>query len=149
MINRRSMWPDQEDRCRGSRSVDLGSLSSTQSGEPDAGCQLPPRVYHGGTHRLTLGLPSPGVAVGVGDVLLWGNPSGEASSCRPYRALLRCDPDRRPSQTAACRGCAVLFGFAVALFSFGDSFSNWACTSSIPWTRLINISGDEASLSRI
>ena len=81
--------------------------SNTQSGEPDAGYQLPPRVNHGGTHRLTLGLASPGVAVWVGDTLLWGNPSGEASPCRPSRAPLRCDPDRRPSQTAPS-GCSDL-----------------------------------------
>ena len=29
------------------------------------------------------------VAVGVGNTLLWWNPSGEASPCRPSRALLR------------------------------------------------------------
>ena len=64
---------------------------------------LSPRVNHGGTHRSTLGPASPGVAVGVGDTLLWGNPSGEASPCRPSRAPLRCDPDRRSSLTASSR----------------------------------------------
>ena len=40
--------------------VNLASLSSTQSGEPDAGCQLSPRVDHGGTHRSTLDVAGPG-----------------------------------------------------------------------------------------
>ena len=35
-------------------------LSSTQTGEPNAGCQLPPRVNHGGTHRSTLNAAEPG-----------------------------------------------------------------------------------------
>ena len=39
-IDRRSMWPDQEDRCRRGLGVNLASLSSTQSGEPDAGSTL-------------------------------------------------------------------------------------------------------------
>ena len=34
--------------------VNVASLSSTQSWEPDAVCQLSPRVDHGGTHRSTL-----------------------------------------------------------------------------------------------
>ena len=40
-------------------------------------------------------LASPGAtpSQGVGDTLLWGNPSREASPCRPSRAPLRCDPD--------------------------------------------------------
>ena len=44
-----------------------------------------------------------GVAVGVGDTLLWGNPTGEAFPCRPSRAPLRCDPDCRSSRTAPSR----------------------------------------------
>ena len=36
------------------------SLSSTQSGEPNAGCQLPPRADHGGTHRSMLDVAGPG-----------------------------------------------------------------------------------------
>ena len=58
-INRRWMWPGQEDRCRGGPGVDLASLSSTQSGEPDAGCQLSLRVDHGGPHRSTLDATEP------------------------------------------------------------------------------------------
>ena len=46
------------------------------------------------------------VAVRVGDILLWGNPSRETSPCRPSRAPLRCDPDRRSSRTASSR-CSV------------------------------------------
>ena len=38
------------------------------------------------------------LAVDVGDTLLWENPSGEASTFRPSRVPLRCDPDRRSSQ---------------------------------------------------
>ena len=37
----------------------------TQSGESDAGCQLSPRVDHGGTHRLTLSAARPGWSVSV------------------------------------------------------------------------------------
>ena len=36
--------------------------SNTQSGEPDAGCQLPPKVNDGGTLGLTLSLTSPSVS---------------------------------------------------------------------------------------
>ena len=46
------------------------------------------------------------VAVGVGDTLLWGNPSGKASPCRPSSAPFRCDPNRRSSRTALSR-CSV------------------------------------------
>ena len=54
-IVRRSIRPDQEDRCQGGLVINLASLSSsTQSGEADARCQLSPRVDHGGTHRSTL-----------------------------------------------------------------------------------------------
>ena len=59
-IDRCLMWPGQEDRCRRSRGVDLTSLSSTQSEETDAGCQLSPRVDHGGTHLSTLDVAGPG-----------------------------------------------------------------------------------------
>ena len=46
--------------------------SNTQSGEPDARCQLPPRVNHGGTHRLTLGLASPGVSRSGSEIPSYG-----------------------------------------------------------------------------
>ena len=36
------------------------SLSSTKSGEPNVGCQLPPRVDREGTHRSVFDAPSPG-----------------------------------------------------------------------------------------
>ena len=39
------------------------SLSSIQSGEPDAGYQLPPRVDHGGTRRSTLNAAESGQLV--------------------------------------------------------------------------------------
>ena len=91
-----SMWPDQEDRCRCDLGVYLTSLSSTQSGEPDAGCQLPPTVDHGGTHRSTLSPTSPCVCGRRYPPTV--NPSGEASPCHPSRAPLRCGPHRRSSR---------------------------------------------------
>ena len=66
LIGQRSMRPDQEDRCRGGLGGNQASLSSTQSGEPDAGCQLLPRVDHEGTHRSTLDTPEPGQPVSWG-----------------------------------------------------------------------------------
>ena len=66
LIGQRSMLPDQEVRCQGGLGVDLASLSSTRSGEPDAGCQLSPSVDHGGTHRSTLDTPEPGQQVSWG-----------------------------------------------------------------------------------
>ena len=41
-------------------------LSRIQSGEPDARCQLPPRVDNGGTHRSTLNATEPGKPVSLG-----------------------------------------------------------------------------------
>ena len=87
----------------GYRSPPGFAWSNTEPGEPHAGCQLPPRVDYGGTHRSTLGPASPGVAVGVGDTFLWGNTSGEPCPTRPSRVPLRCDPDRRSSRTAPSR----------------------------------------------
>ena len=48
------------------------SLSSIRSEAPDAGCQLPPRVDHGGTHQSTLNAAEPGKPVtGDQSVLIW------------------------------------------------------------------------------
>ena len=55
-------WYSTRIRPRLSRRSTPGSTwSNTQSGAPDAECQLPPRVNHGGTHRSTFSPAPPGV----------------------------------------------------------------------------------------
>ena len=122
-IGRRSMRLDQEERYRGG--LIQRCLNKAQAGEPNAGCQLSPRVHHGGTHRSTLGVAGPGRPVSVSSwcrmsVTTWlGRASSgvwrseseipsygethQVSPCRPPRAPLRCNPDRRSSRTAPCR----------------------------------------------
>ena len=105
--------------------VDLASLRSTQSGEPDAGCQLSPRVDHGGTHRSTLDVAGPGgpvsgrsrryVSVGrhlappgatpsQGNLTLGVRSHRESTMGEPIdRRSVQSHPDRRSSWTAPSR----------------------------------------------
>ena len=64
------------------------SLSSNQSGEPDAGCQLSPRVDHGGTHRSTLNVAGP------------GGPVSGPSRCQPGQ------PEHHPVRGSCVSGSA-------------------------------------------
>ena len=69
------------------RSPPCFAWSSTQSGESDAGCQLPPRVNHGGTHRSTLGLASPGVPRSGSEIPSYG---GTQQERHPHTVRLEC-----------------------------------------------------------
>ena len=76
-------------RCRPVyRSPPGFAWSNNQSVEPAAGCQLPPRVDNGGTHRSTLGPASPGVSRWGSGIPCYGGTHQERH-LRPVR-LERC-----------------------------------------------------------